>query len=142
MKDRTLDEVSGEIVDAAMKLHGALGPGLLESVYETILARDLERHCLDVVRQHAPSIDYDGLHFAEAFRIDLLVNERVVVEVKSTESFHPVHAKQVLTYLRLMNLPVGLLLNFGAPTMKEGLRRIVNNLSPDESPHLRVNRQE
>jgi GxxExxY protein len=141
MQDRTLDDVTGEVVDAAMKLHGALGPGLLESVYETILARDLERRGLGVIRQHAPSFDYDGLHFAEAFRIDLLVQDRVVVEIKSTDSFHPVYAKQVLTYLRLMGLPVGLLLNFGAPTMKEGLRRIVNNLSPGETTHLRVNQQ-
>jgi GxxExxY protein len=142
IQNRALDDVTGEIVDAAMKLHGALGPGLLESVYETILARNLERRGLDVTRQHAPSFDYDGLHFAEAFRIDLLVQDRVVVEIKSTDSFQPVHAKQVLTYLRLMNLPVGFLLNFGAPTMKEGLRRIVNNLPPGESPHLRVNRQD
>lgn len=142
MQDRALDDVTGEIVDAAIKLHGALGPGLLESVYETILTRDFERRGLEVTRQHAPSFDYDGLHFAEAFHIDLLVQDRVVVEIKSTDSFHPVHAKQVLTYLRLMKLPVGLLLNFRAPTMKEGLHRIVNNLPPGESPQLRVNRKD
>ena len=87
-------------------------------------------------------LSYDGLVFENAFRVDLLVDERVVVEIKSVERLASVHGKQLLTYLRLMNLPVGLLINFGGITLKEGLRRIVNRLSPSASPRLRVNQPE
>ena len=124
------DPVTAEIVDASYKLHVALGPGLLESVYETVLARDLERRGLKVERQRQLSFEYDGMHFDDALRTDLLVNDSVIVEVKSLERLLPVHPKQVLTYLRLLNLQVGLLINFGAPTMKEGLHRIVNGYRP------------
>ena len=134
-----LDTITGQIVDAAVKLHQSLGPGLLESVYETVLARDLERRGLRLVRQKAVAFEYDGLRFNEGLRVDLLVEEQVVVEIKSVEHSLPVHGKQVLTYLRLLGLPVGLLINFGAPTMKEGLTRIVNQLDPSASPRLRVN---
>lgn len=137
---KALDDVTGAIVDAAYKLHTGLGPGLLESVYEAVLARDLERRGLGVERQKSVSFDYDGLHFSEGLRIDLMVESRVVVEIKSVEKLLPVHAKQLLTYLRLLRLPVGLLINFGAPTLKEGLHRIVNGLAPSASPRLRVNR--
>jgi iron complex transport system substrate-binding protein len=136
---RDLDEITGIVIDAAIKLHQALGPGLLESVYEVILTRDLERRGLMVERQKAVRFEYDGLIFEEALRVDLLVESSVIVELKSVENLAPVHKKQLLTYLRLMKLPVGLLLNFGAPTLKEGLQRIVNNLSPSASPRLRVN---
>jgi iron complex transport system substrate-binding protein len=94
---------------------------------------------LVVERQKAVAFDYDGMHFEEGLRIDLLVNGCVVIELKSVEKLSPVHGKQLLTYLRLMNLPVGLLINFGASTLKEGLQRVVNNLSPSASPRLRVN---
>ncbi len=137
--EKSLDDVTGEIVDAAYKLHTGLGPGLLESVYETVLARDLQRRGLLVERQKKVSFDYDGLHFDDGLRLDLLVESRVVVEIKSVERLLPVHPKQVLTYLRLLNLSVGLLINFGAPTLKEGLKRIVNGLEPSASPRLRVN---
>ena len=83
--------------------------------------------------------EYDGMVFEEGFRTDLLVDGRVVVELKSVETLARVHSKQLLTYIRLMNLPVGLRINFGGETLKEGLHRIVNNLSPSASPHLRVN---
>jgi GxxExxY protein len=136
---RSLDDITGEIVDAAVRLHKALGPGLLESVYEMVLTRDLQRRGLHVERQKPVSFQYDGLEFEDAFRIDLLVESKVVVEVKSVERPAPVHGKQVLTYLRLMNLPVGLLLNFGAPTLRQGLQRIVNGLDASASPRLRVN---
>ena len=136
---RDLDEVTGVIIDASIKLHQALGPGLLESVYEVILSRDLERRGLRVERQKLIRFEYDGLVFEDGLRLDILVEGIVVVELKSLESLAPVHKKQLLTYLRLMKLPVGLLLNFGAPTLKEGLYRIVNNLSPSASPRLRVN---
>jgi iron complex transport system substrate-binding protein len=135
----TLDHITGEIVDAAYKLHVGLGPGLLESVYEAVLTRDLQRRGFRVERQKAISFDYDGMHFSEAFRVDLVVESRVVVEIKSVERLPPVHAKQLLTYLRLLNLQVGLLINFGAPTLRDGLRRIVNGLSSSASPRLRVN---
>jgi len=138
---KTLDETTGEIVDAAYRLHTGLGPGLLESVYETVLARDLERRGLHVERQKPIGFDYDGLHFDGGLRVDLLVDSRVVVEIKSVERLLPVHPKQVLTYLRLLGLSVGLLVNFGAPTLKEGLQRIVNGLEPAASPRLRVNRR-
>src|ERR1700679_1389760 len=124
----SIEVVASEIVDAAFRLHRGLGPGLLESVYEVILARDLERRGLRVARQVPISCEYDGLLFADVCRADLLVEARVVVEIKSVERFAPVHPRQLLTYLRLLNLPLGLLVNFGAPTMKEGLRRVANGL--------------
>ncbi|HEY1615599.1 MAG TPA: GxxExxY protein [Rhizomicrobium sp.] len=134
------DEITGGIVDAALNLHKNLGPGLLESIYETIMARDLERRGLRVARQESVSFEYDGLEFHNYLRVDLLVESTIVVEVKSVERLLPVHPKQPLTYLRLMKLPIGLLINFGAPTLKEGLKRVVNHLQPSASPHLRVNR--
>jgi GxxExxY protein len=123
---KALDEITGTVVDACVKLHVALGPGLLESVYETVLTRDLERRGLAIERQQPISFEYDGLHFPDALRVDLLVEKSVIVEIKSVERLLPVHPKQVLTYLRLLKLRVGLLANFGAPTMKDGLHRIVN----------------
>ncbi|MCK6452850.1 MAG: GxxExxY protein [Alphaproteobacteria bacterium] len=136
---RTLDDITGMIVDASYKLHAGLGPRLLESVYEAVLARDLERRGLAVERQKPISFVYDGLHFNEGLRLDLLVESQVIVEIKSVERLAPVHPKQLLTYLRLMNLPVGLLVNFGAPMLKEGVKRIVNRLPSSASPRLRVN---
>lgn len=124
------DRLTGEIVDAALKLHRAVGPGLLESVYEALLAKELERRGFRAARQVPVSFDYDGLSFQDAFRVDLLVEFRIVVELKSVERLAPVHSKQLLTYLRLMNLPVGLLVNFGASTLKEGLHRIANSRAP------------
>jgi iron complex transport system substrate-binding protein len=136
---KELDDITGAIVDVALKIHLELGPGLLESVYEAVLARALERRGFHVERQKAIRFEYDGMVFEEGFRADLLVEDRVVVELKSVEKLAPVHSKQLLTYLRLMNLPIGLLINFGAATLKEGLHRIVNNLQPSASPHLQVN---
>ena len=134
-----LDEITGAIVDVAIHLHMNLGPGLLESVYEVILARVLERRGFFVERQKGITFEYDGLIFEEGFRTDLLIDQRVLVELKSVETLAPVHSKQTLTYLRLLHLPVGLLINFGGATLKEGLHRIVNHLSPSASPYLRVN---
>ncbi|HZZ71654.1 MAG TPA: GxxExxY protein [Pirellulales bacterium] len=137
-----LDAITGQIVDAAFKIHTTLGPGLLESVYEAVLAKELGRRGLYVQRQYPVTFEFDGLLFEEGFRTDLLVERNVVVELKSLENLAPVHSKQVLTYLRLLNLPVGLLINFGAATLKEGLRRIVNKYAPPSSTSssLRVNR--
>jgi GxxExxY protein len=135
----SLDEITGATIDAAIKLHKNLGPGLLESVYEAILAATLQRQGFTVERQKPIDFEYEGLRFQEGFRVDLLINAQVIVELKSVETLAPVHGKQVLTYLRLMRLPVGLLINFGGPTLKDGLRRIVNNLSPAASPTLKIN---
>ena len=120
------DEVSGIVVDQAVRIHKSLGPGLLENVYEVVLAGALAREGLRVERQKAIDIHYEGLTFPAAFRMDLLVEKRFVVEVKSVERLANVHAKQLLTYLRLSNLRFGLLLNFSGETMKEGIRRVVN----------------
>jgi iron complex transport system substrate-binding protein len=137
---RQLDEITGEIVDSAFHIHQKLGPGLLESVYEIVLAQGLSRRGFTIEKQKPVSFEYDGLQFADAFRVDLLVDRAVIVEVKSVETIHPVHSKQVLTYLRLLHLPVGFLINFGAPTFKQGLHRVVNGLAASASPALRVNR--
>jgi iron complex transport system substrate-binding protein len=129
-----LDDITGAIIDSAIKIHTELGPGLLESVYEIVLARALEKRGAQVERQKPIRFEYDGIVFEEGFRVDLFVDGRVVVELKSVETLAAVHGKQVLTYLRLMNLPVGLLINFGAATLKEGLCRVVNRLPPSASP--------
>ena len=125
-----LDLVTGHIVDSAVRLHMRLGPGLLESVYERLLAQDLARRGLEVARQKVLGFEFEGLHFEDGLRVDLLVNSAVVVEVKSVEKLAPIHSKQVLTYLRVLDLRAGLLINFGAMKLKEGLHRIVNNYSP------------
>jgi iron complex transport system substrate-binding protein len=122
------------IVDSAMKIHKELGPGLLESVYEVVLARALEKRGFQVARQNPIRFEYDGMVFEDGFRVDLLVDGRVIVELKSVENLAPVHSKQLLTYLRLMNLSVGLLINFGAATLKEGLHRMVNKIPSSASP--------
>jgi iron complex transport system substrate-binding protein len=124
-----INVITGQIVDAAVKIHSRLGPGLLESVYEAILARELECRGFRVLRQYSVVFDFDGMRFEEGLRIDLFVEDSVVVELKSVENIAPVHQKQVLTYLRLLDLQVGLLINFGAETLRKGLRRVVNNYS-------------
>ena len=135
---KELDDITGAVVDSAMKIHKELGPGLLESVYEVVLARALEKRGFQVARQTPIRFEYDGMVFEDGFRVDLLVDGRVIVELKSVEKLAPVHSKQLLTYLRLMNLPVGLLINFGSATLKEGLYRIVNKLPSSASPSLRA----
>jgi iron complex transport system substrate-binding protein len=137
---KELDDITGTIIDAAMKIHRDLGPGLLESVYEALLANALQKRGFKVERQKSIRFEYDGILFEEGFRVDLLIEERVVVELKSVEKLAPVHSKQLLTYMRLMELPVGLLINFGAATLKEGLHRVVNDLPSSASLRLRVNR--
>jgi GxxExxY protein len=125
------NEVTGQIVDAAYRLHTSLGPGLLETVYEVALAHELQKRGLRVRRQVPIPIEYDSLKFDEGFRADLLVEESVVVELKSVEKNHPVHPKQLRTHLVLAKLQLGLILNFGLETMKDGITRIVNGL-PEE----------
>jgi GxxExxY protein len=133
------EEISAIVVDAAFHLHRNLGPGLLESVYEAVLARVLEQRGLNVQRQVTVEFDFAGIHFDEGLRVDLLVEGCLVVELKSVQFLAPVHSKQLLTYLRLMRLPLGLLINFGAATFKEGVRRVVNNHTELSSSLLRVN---
>jgi GxxExxY protein len=120
-----LDEIAHVVVDTAFHIHKDLGPELLESAYEMILAEKLMQLGLRVERQVSIDIDYSGIRVANAFKIDLLVESQLIVELKSVEAFAPVHAKQVLTYLRLTNLRLGLLINFGMATFKEGIRRYV-----------------
>ena len=134
-----LDDITGTIIEVSIKIHMDLGPGLLESVYESLLCKSLQKRGMNVERQKAIHFEYDGMVFEEGFRVDLLAENRVIVELKSVEKLAPVHGKQLLTYLRLMRLPVGLLINFGSATLKEGLHRIVNNLPSSASPRLRVN---
>ncbi len=126
-KPVNVEEVSAVVVDAAFHLHRNLGPGLLESVYEAVLSNMLEKRGLRVERQKAIAFEFEGLHFNEGLRVDILVEGCLVVELKSVENLAPVHSKQVLTCLRLLKLPLGLLINFGAATFKEGIKRIVNN---------------
>ncbi len=122
-----LERLARIAVDCGFKLHDEFGPGLLESVYEACLFHSLAKRGLYVEKQVAVPIIFDGMVLQEAFRADLVVEERLLIELKSTEQHAPVHAKQVITYLRLMNLPLGLLMNFGAPTFKQGCRRLINN---------------
>jgi iron complex transport system substrate-binding protein len=134
-----IDKITGDVLDAAIKLHRELGPGLLESVYETLLAAQLGRFGYKVARQFPVDIDFDGMRFRGAFRIDLLVDDRLLIEVKSVDQLHASHAKQLLTYLRLTKQPVGLLINFGGATLKEGFRRLVNDYHPSASQRLCAN---
>lgn len=128
-----LNLISGRIVDAAYRIHKELGPGLLESVYETILARDLARLGYRIERQKPISVEFEGLTFPNACRADLVVEGSVVVEVKSVENLPRVHQKQLITYLRLLDLRLGLLLNFGRPLMKDGIHRLINGWGDAEA---------
>jgi len=133
------EEIASILVDCAFRLHRDLGPGLLETVYEVVLEKMLRDQCLEVERQKPILIRYAGFIFEEGFRADLIIEGIVLVELKSVENLAPVHSKQVLTYLRLLGLPLGLLINFGAATFKEGCKRIVNGPQSFASSCLRVN---
>lgn len=122
-----LEALARTAVDCGYKLHQALGPGLLETVYEECLSHDLAKLGLRVERQKPIAMRYGSLFIPNAFKADLLVEDQLLIELKSTEQHVPVHAKQVLTYLRLLDLSLGLLMNFGAPTFKDGVRRLANN---------------
>ena len=124
----TENEIAKIVVDAAYKVHTRLGPGLLESVYQTVLAYELRQRCLQVAEEVAIAIQYDELEIHNAFKADMVVDGKVILELKSTEIDHPVYKKQLLTYLRLTNLHLGLLVNFGKPLIRDGISRIVNSL--------------
>lgn len=115
------------VIETAMGVHIDVGPGLLESVYETLLATRLQKQGLRVDRQMVVKARLDDIDFPDAFRADLFVERKLLVELKSVEKLAPIHARQTLTYLRLLNQPLGLLINFGGITLKEGLKRILNN---------------
>ena len=124
----TENEIAKEIVDAALKVHKTLGPGLLESVYERVLFHEIRKRKLKVKSQVSIPIIYEEMVFNDAFRVDLIVEDKVIVELKSVEVIQPVHKKQLLTYLRLSDKRLGLLINFGAALLKDGISRIVNRL--------------
>lgn len=139
MSQRTIDDVTDAILSEAIAIHRRFGPGLMESFYEALLRRRLVQRGLKVERQKSVSLTYDGIYFAEVCRLDLVVESVVIVELKSVERLAPAHPKQLLTHLRVSDLRVGLLINFGGPTLLDGVRRVVNKLAPAESPILRVN---
>ncbi|MDH4477621.1 MAG: GxxExxY protein [Verrucomicrobiaceae bacterium] len=119
------------IVDAAFRVHMAVGPGLFESVYEALMEHELKKLGLRVERQVMVPLEYEGLRFDEAFRADMIVDERIIVELKSVVEVHPIYKKQLLTYLKLTGLSLGLLINFGADRIKDGVFRVANQLKED-----------
>ena len=130
----SLEKLAALAIDCGYRIHHDLGPGLLESVYETLLAAKLARSGIPVERQKKVAFEYDGIRIHEGFRADLLIDRCLVVEVKSTERLAAVHSRQVLTYLRLLELPLGLLMNFGGVTFREGLRRVINDQTKQPKP--------
>ena len=125
-----IDELSSIVLEEAIAIHKEFGPGLFESVYESVLAGRLRRRGLVVERQVQVKAVFDGETYDPAFKIDMLVDERLVIEMKAVEALSKAHAKQLLTYLRLLKQPVGLLLNFSGETMRDGIRRVVNDYKP------------
>ena len=134
-----LEELARVAIDCGFKIHSDLGPGMLESFYEAVLASSLTKRGLAVERQKPIVVEYDGTTFAEGFRADIVVEKSLIIEVKSIERLAPVHGKQLLTYLRLTGRPLGLLINFGCATFREGVKRVVNNHTDFASSRLRVN---
>jgi GxxExxY protein len=134
-----VEKLSEIAVDIGLRVHKALGPGLLESVYETVLAAAFAKAGLKVERQKPISFSFEGMDFKDAFRIDLLIEDCLIIEVKSVETLSKAHRKQLLTYLRLTNQPLGLLMNFNGATFVEGCHRVVNNHQNFASSRLRVN---
>ena len=130
----TENKIARQILDAAFALHSKLGPGLLESVYEVVLAYELKKKGLTAERQKPMPIMYDNIRFDEAFRSDVVVNGKVIAELKSVETLLPVHAKQLLTQLRLSGLKLGLLINFGEAHLKNGIKRVINGHLDAEDP--------
>ena len=125
----TENQIAAVIVDAALRIHRTLGPGLLESVYQAALNYELQKRGLQIDQQVGLPVHYEEVKLELGFRVDLVVNEKVVIEIKSIEAFAPVHRKQLLTYLRLMDLRLGLLINFNVELIKDGIQRVVNQLA-------------
>ncbi|PJA33140.1 MAG: GxxExxY protein [Zetaproteobacteria bacterium CG_4_9_14_3_um_filter_53_7] len=127
-RTQRINELSGKVVEAAMSVHSSLGPGLLESVYEVCLHHELEKLGLSAQAQVPISVHYDNLELDAGFRIDLLVESEIIVELKSVEQLMPIHQAQLLTYLKLAGKPVGLLINFNTVHLRDGIKRMVNHL--------------
>jgi GxxExxY protein len=127
------DEITGAIIDAAMKIHSVLGPGLLESVYETCLRHELTKRGLNVQSQVWLPVIYDGIEIEGGYKIDLLVNDEVVVELKTVEHLLALHQAQLLSYLKLSNKTIGLLINFNVVHLRDGIKRMVNRYIPTAS---------
>lgn len=127
----TENAIAQQIVDAAFRIHTTLGPGLLESVYDAVLVYELGRRGLHTVRQQPIPVVYEGVHIDTGFRADMVVQDKVIVEIKSVEVLLPVHKKQLLTYLRLADKRLGLLINFHVALIKDGITRIVNGLQDE-----------
>ena len=125
----TENEIAKHIVDAAYKIHTTLGPGLFESVYEAVMAQELANRGLQVTRQQALPVVWENVHLEAGFRVDLIVENKVIIEIKSVDAIAPVHRKQLLTYLRLANMRLGILINFDVELIKDGIRRVVNGLT-------------
>ena len=125
----TENEIATIVVDAALKIHKTLGPGLLESVYQAVLDFELQKRGLRVAQQVGLPVHYEGIKLDLGFRVDLIISDKVIIEIKSVETLAPVHKKQLLTYLRLMNLRLGLLINFNVELIKDGIHRVVNRLA-------------
>lgn len=136
---RDIEEIARLAIDCGFKIHKELGPGLLEAVYEALLAASLTRLGFAVDRQKPIDFEYDGMVFREGFRADLMVESRLIIELKSADRLAPVHARQLLTYLRLAKQPLGLLMNFGGETFREGIKRVVNNHANFAPSRLCVN---
>lgn len=124
----TENQIATVVVDAAFKIHKTLGPGLLESVYQATLEFELQKRGLRVSQQVGLPVLYEGLKLELGFRVDLIVDDKVIIEIKSVEALAPVHKKQLLTYLRLTDLRLGLLINFNVELIKDGIQRVVNRL--------------
>ena len=128
--DLNLEELAKETVDAAFQVHSTLGPGLLESAYEACLVYELEKRGLNVASQIPQIIAYGDITIEAGYRLDLLINDQLIIELKAVESLLPIHKAQILTYLKLSNKTLGLLINFNVPLIKNGIKRIVNNHPP------------
>ena len=137
---RNVEEIAAIAIECGLRIHRELEPGLFESVYEAVMAAVLRRVGLEVERQKPIPLEFDGMALGEGFRADLLVEKRVLIEIKSIDRLAPVHSRQLLTYLRLTRQPIGLLMNFGGETFREGLKRVVNNHDPFAPSRLRVNK--
>jgi len=132
----TENEIAQQIVDAAYKIHSTLGPGLLESAYQAILVYELDKRGLRTETEKQVPVNYESVKIDIGFRADLIIEDKVIVELKSIEQVQPVHKKQLLTYLRLTDMRLGLLINFGAPLIKNGITRIANGLKEKPIPRI------
>ena len=121
-----INDLTGEVIGAAIEVHKALGPGLLESVYEECLSRELDLRDIPYERQKELPVEYKGAKLESGYRLDIVVANKLIIELKTCESLEPIHTAQLLTYLKLTGIKVGLLINFNVPVLKEGIKRLVN----------------